>query len=119
MGEFALYFCKMDLDVGQRFQKLKKHLEPEFGPDLNLQSILFLIGVQEYGKGYQKFTKDQKVDLMHVAICTLLEPHGYYEFKGRDEENWPHFEAKETLPNLQAAEQSELITLAILDYFEF
>ncbi|MEZ4937752.1 MAG: hypothetical protein R2799_09195 [Crocinitomicaceae bacterium] len=109
----------MDLETGRRFNALIKHLEPEFGPELNLQSILFLIGVQEYGKGYQKFTKDQKVDLMHVAICTLLEPHGYYEFKGRDEENWPHFEAKENLPSLKADEQQELITLAILDYFEF
>lgn len=109
----------MDLETGKRFNELKKHLEKDFGPDLNLQSILFLIGVQEYGKGYQKFSKDQKVDLMHVAICTLLEPHGYYEFIGRDEDNWPHFEAKETLPSLKADEQSELITLAILDYFDF
>lgn len=108
----------MDLEIGKRFNELKNHLSEEFGP-IDLQSILFLIGVQEYGKGYKKFTKDQKVDLMHVAICTLLEPHGYYEFIGRDEENWPHFEAKETLPNLNPDEQNELITIAVLDYFDF
>ena len=109
----------MDLETGRRFQLLKKHLEPDFGSDIDLQAILFLVGVQEYGKGYQKFTKDQKVDLMHIAICTLLEPHGYYEFIGRDEENWPHFKSKETLPNLSPEEQNELLTLAILDYFDF
>lgn len=109
----------MDLEIGRRFNKLKAHLAPEFGPDLDVQSMLFLIGVQEYGKGYQKFSKEQKVDLMHVAICTLLIPHGYYKFIGRDEENWPHFEAQETLPNLKPAEQNELITISILDYFEF
>lgn len=109
----------MDLETGRRFQALQKHLEPEFGPGLDVQSILFLIGVQEYGKGYQKFTKDQKVDLMHVAICTLLEPHGYYEFIGRDEDHWPHFKTLDTLPQLSPDEQNELITSAILDYFEF
>ena len=109
----------MDIEVGKRFNALKKHLEPDFGPDIDLQSILFLIGVQEYGKGYKKFTKDQKVDLMHVAICTLLVPHGYYKFIGRDEENWPHFEELSTLPSLIPSEQNELVTLSILDYFEF
>ena len=109
----------MDIEVGRRFNALLKHLEKDFGPDLNLQSVLFLVGVQEFGKGYQNFTKNQKIDLMHVAICTLLAPHGYYKFIGRDDDNWPHFEELETLPSLNPSEQNELITMSILDYFEF
>jgi hypothetical protein len=55
---------------------------------------------------------------MHVAICTLLEPAGYYKFLGRDEENWPHFELVKPLPQLTEREQQHLMKEAILDYFE-
>ena len=39
-------------------------------PDMN--AILFLIGIQELGKGSQRFSKEQKQDLMHIAICKIL-----------------------------------------------
>jgi hypothetical protein len=41
---------------------------------------------------------------MHIAICRLLEPYGFYEFY--DEERWPHYRVKEELPPLKAGEQS-------------
>ncbi len=107
----------MDYDLELRFQKLVKKLEEDFGGGLDTQGILFLIGVQELGLGYQKFKKHEKTDLMHVAICTLLEPHGHYEFIGRDEENWPHFKLVEELPPLTERDQQHLIKEAIIDYF--
>lgn len=100
-----------------RFQKLVKKLEEDFGPGLDTQAILFLIGVQELGVGYRKFKKHEKTDLMHVAICTLLEPHGHYRFLGRDPDNWPHFELVEELPVLSDRDQQHLMKEAILDYF--
>ena len=60
-----------------------------FGENLDMQSILFVLGLQELNKGYVDLTKDQKLEVMHIAICTLLEPYGYYEFMGRDEDGWP------------------------------
>ena len=107
----------MDYDIEIQFQKLTKILEEKFGGGLDTQSILFLIGVQELGLGYKKFKKHEKTDLMHVAICTLLEPHGHYKFIGRDPENWPHFELVENLPPLTEREQQHLIKEAIIDYF--
>ena len=108
----------MDYEIEIRFQALTKKLEEIFGEGLDLQTILFLIGVQELELGYRKFKKHEKTDLMHVAICTLLEPHGYYTFIGRDAENWPHFELNKNLPALSEREQQHLIKEAILDYFE-
>lgn len=108
----------MDFEIEIRFQELVKKLEGIFGEGLDTQTILFLIGVQELELGYKKFKKHEKTDLMHVAICTLLEPHGYYTFVGRDEENWPHFELNKQLPPLNEREQQHLIKEAILDYFE-
>jgi hypothetical protein len=107
----------MEKEAQEKWNKLLAKLEKEFGGDLDLQAILFLIGVQELGKGYRKFSKDEKVDVMHIAICTLLEPYGYYEFNGHDKEGWPHWKRTEKLPHLNPARQTELMEEAVLNYF--
>jgi hypothetical protein len=107
----------MDFDVELRFQKLKKLLEENFGEGMDVQAMLFLIGVNELGTGYSNFSKAEKTDLIHVAVCTLLEPHGHYEFEGRDPENWPHFKLLKNLPPLDHAQQQHLIKDAMIDYF--
>jgi hypothetical protein len=84
--------------------------------DIDLEGMLFLIGVQELGKGYQKFNKNQKMDVMHVAICTLLEPYGFYQYEGLDKDGWPHWHATEKLPHLKAGEQTILMKKSIIDY---
>lgn len=108
----------MDYALELRYQSLAKQLEPTFGPGIDLQAMLFLIGVEELGIGYKLFKKHEKTDLMHIAICTLLEPYGYYEFKGRDTDNWPHFEFIKELPSLNEEEQQAFMKEAILEYFE-
>lgn len=108
----------MDYALEMRFQHLKKELEITFGPGMDLQAILFLIGVEELGLGFQKFKKNEKTDLMHVAVCTLLEPYGYYKFIGRDTDNWPHFEFVKELPPLDEEQQQALMKEAVVEYFE-
>ena len=107
----------MDHDIELRYQKLLKHLEKSFGEDLDVHALLFLIGVHELGIGHKKFSKQEKTDLIHVAICTLMIPACYYEFKGRDEDNWPHFELVKNLPAINSKDQEHLIKEAMLDYF--
>jgi hypothetical protein len=107
----------MDYDIELRFQKLKKHLEKEFGEGMDVQALLFLIGVNELGQGHKTYSKQEKTDLLHVAVCTLLEPYGYYSFVGRDDDNWPHFQLEKKLPPLNHQEQQHLIKEAMLDYF--
>lgn len=92
------------------------YFDQNFGPDITVDGIVFVIGVQELGKGYQKFSKDQKLDIMHVAICTLLEPYGYYEFEGNDADGWPHWKRNDKLPYLNAKEQEKLLKQAIVEY---
>jgi hypothetical protein len=107
----------MDHDIELRFQKLKASLEEKFGEGLDVQAILFLIGVNELGEGYKNFTKSEKTDLFHIAICTLLEPYGYYTYEGRDKDNWPHFTLNKQLPALAHNEQQHLLKESMLDYF--
>ncbi|MCW3084824.1 MAG: hypothetical protein JWP12_2190 [Bacteroidetes bacterium] len=104
-------------EVDQQFEKVLDSLAPQFGGDIDEQAILFLIGVQELGKGNLKFTKTQKLDVMHIAICTLLTPYGYYEYEGLDKDGWPHWKVNEKLPPLKPNQQHLLIKQAIVEYF--
>lgn len=108
----------MDYDLELKFQQLKAQLEEKFGEGMDVQAILFLVGVNELGVGYREFSKREKTDLLHVAVCTLLEPYGYYEFEGRDDEQWPHFKLIKQLPQLNHREQQHLMKEALIDYFE-
>ena len=94
-----------------------KKLEKRFGEGLDLQAILFLVGLQELGKGYQALNKYQKVDVIHIAVCALLSQWGYYEFFGYDEDGWPHWKETEKLPSLNAKQQDLIIKDAIIQYF--
>ena len=107
----------MDYDIELRFNALKTHLELTFGGGMDVQAILFLIGVNELGQGHKNYTKAEKTDLLHIAICTLLEPYGYYQFEGRDQENWPHFKVLKAIPAISDREQQHLIKEAMIDYF--
>lgn len=105
----------MESDKG--WERVLERLKPQFGDDLDLQAILFIIGVQELGKGPMEFSKDQKVDVMHIAICTLLTPYGFYEFEGMDADGWPHWKATSKLPSLKPGQQAQLMKQSIIDYF--
>ena len=108
----------MDYEVELRFQSLVKQIEADFGGGMDTQSILFLVGVQELGHGYKKFTKDEKVNLMHIALCKIFEPYGYYEYTGLDEDGWPHFKSVKKLPYLSDRQQQHLIKEALIEYFK-
>jgi hypothetical protein len=112
-----LNFAAMDIELDIQWNSLLKELKKKFGEEIDTESILFLIGVQELGHGYKKFSKDQKLDLMHIAICTLLSPYGYYKFIGIDEDEWPHWEATKKLPFLEGNQQRLLLKRAIIEYF--
>ncbi len=108
-----------DEELKERWETLSQKLSEQFGDGevLDLDAIIYLIGVQELGQLHREFKKDEKLDLMHIAICRLLEPYGYYEFEYFDEEGWPHYQTKGELPHLKAGEQSVLMKEAVVNYF--
>lgn len=108
-----------DEQLKTRWEHLVTKISNRFaeGETLDLEAIIYLIGVQELGRIKKRYKKDDKINLMHIAICRLLEPYGYYEFDHFDEEGWPHYNVKESLPSLKAGEQSVLMKEAIVHYF--
>ncbi|MFD0761671.1 hypothetical protein ACFQZW_06215 [Lutibacter aestuarii] len=109
-----------DIQLKEDYERVLEILSSKFGDgeQLNLDAIIYLIGVQELGKGAVEFKKDDKVNLMHIAICRLLEPFGYYEFDFFDNDGWPHYKVLEELPILKAGEQTVLMKEAIVLYFK-
>ena len=105
-------------ELKTKWEELTTKLADHFGEPPDLQAIIFLIGVQELGKGPQKFSKDEKEDLMHIATCKLLSQFGYYELEGADQEGWPHWNRVKKLPPLSLKEQDLLLKQAVLQYFE-
>ena len=108
----------VDLEFDKRWRDLLTTLARRFDAPLDLNAIIFLIGVQELGQDARVYKKDEKVNLMHVAICVLLTPYGYYKELGRDPDGWPHFERVKDLPALSEKEQERLMKEAVLHYFE-
>ena len=108
-----------DEQLKLRWDLLTTKLSQQFadGDTLDLDGITYLIGLQELGKFNKKFKKYEKVNIMHIAICRILEPFGYYEFSHFDSDGWPHYTIKEQLPFLKAGEQSILMKDAIVQYF--
>ena len=114
---------KYTADSSSNIQKWKlseNFFETNFtdGEKPDLDTILFLIGVQELGQGKKKFKKDEKLNLLHIAVCRVLEPFGFYRFDGQDPDGWPHFELLEELPPLKTNEQSLLMKYAVIQYFD-
>ncbi|MFT5752092.1 MAG: hypothetical protein ACI828_000071 [Flavobacteriales bacterium] len=108
-----------DEELKKRYSAVVEKLTLRFaeGDTLDLDSIIYLIGIQELGQLDATFKKDEKVNLMHIAICRLLEPFGYYQFDYEDPEGWPHYKVLEPLPPLKAGEQQILMKDAIVQYF--
>jgi len=94
----------------------KLKFEAIFGGGIEMDGLLFLIGIQELGQGFRAFEKDEKMNLMHIAVCRLLEPYGYYSYSHKDDDGWPHFTKTPNLPGLSQKDQEQLLKQAIINY---
>lgn len=83
----------------------------------DLQAILYLIGIQELGFLQRRYSKEEKQDLIHIAVCRLLSYEGYYEFVGRDEDGWPHYNQVRPLPKGDVDGQERLLKVLSIRYF--
>jgi hypothetical protein len=103
----------------QRWIDTEAMLKERFGKVPDMEGILFLIGVNELGMmPEKKFTKEQKQDLMHIAVCTLLSQVGYYEYVGRDDQGWPHFNDLQPIEVKGLGDQERLLKECVIRYFE-
>ena len=107
-------------DFEQRWINVEFFIRERFGKKPDVEAILYLIGINELGAFPEEknFTKEQKQDLMHVAVCTLLQPSGYFILEGKDPDNWPHFKQVKEMPSYDLPSQENFLKDHILLYFE-
>ena len=105
-------------DLQSRWWKLEEKLLERFGKKPDVESVLFMIGIQELGEIQKKFSKEQKQDLMHIAVCTVMAAGGYYELSHVDEDGWPHFKQLKPMPVMNPIEQENFLKDHILLYFQ-
>jgi hypothetical protein len=105
-------------DLQTRWWNLEAQLVERFGKKPDMETILFLVGIQEFGDIRKKFSKEEKQDLMHVAVCSLFGQSGYYELERIDEHGWPHFRQLKALPVMNVIEQENFLKDHVLLYFD-
>jgi hypothetical protein len=110
---------KQELELQRNWQALLNQLEKLVGKrPKDLNAVLFIIGMQELGQGPKRFSKEEKQDLMHIAICKALSLSGYYHLEGLDKDGWPHWKLIKKLPHFDLLEQEKLLKMHALEYFE-
>lgn len=108
----------METDRKQIWQDILTFMTGRFGKKPDMDALLFIIGMRELGYlNERNFKKDDKVSLMHIATCKVLSYSGHYELKGVDEEGWPHWELKKSLPDMSLLEQETYLREHIIEYF--
>ena len=102
-----------------KWGKLVNHLAKMLDTDTpDLKSVLFLIGVQELGQGPRTFSKREKEELMHIAICRLMSYLGYFELSHQDQDGWPHWKSVKPVTARSSFEQEHLLKQLAIQYFE-
>jgi hypothetical protein len=116
---FNLSLHMKPAEINAKWKILQQKIAQEFDSDIpDLKVMLFLIGVQELGKGPGKYSKRQKEELMHIATCRLLSEMGFYELEGLDQDGWPHWKLVKPVPSFAMMEQELLLKSLTITYFE-
>ena len=106
-------------EINRKWKELQEKIAKDFDSELpDMKVMLFLIGVQELGKGPSKFSKRQKEELMHIANCRLFSELGFYELEGVDQDGWPHWKLVKQIPAYTLLEQEMIMRSLMITYFE-
>jgi len=104
--------------IEEQFRQLQTRLKVQFKRQPGIDAILFIIGMNILGKGNIQFDRDEKMNLMHVAHCSIFSLSGFYELERVDEDGWPHFKTLKQYPVMDLYEQELFLKEHILKYFE-
>ena len=101
-----------------KWAEAEAFFKKQFGKEADLSGMIFIIGHRELGKFKVKFKKEEKQDLMHIGICSLLSRAGYYTFVAHDGDGWPHYEYNRDRPKLDHEQQEKLLKKMIVEYLQ-
>lgn len=108
-----------DAELEERWAEVEAWVRNRFGRDVSIEAILFLIGIQSKGRGYEpELEKEDKQEAIMEGTFCAFETLGLYERIGLDEDgSWIWERAVESIPKLPVEEQEKLLKLGIVRYF--
>ena len=86
-----MFAKKQTMRKADNWKDLCEKLGVLFGIDVDLNGVLFLVGMRERGLTFQKFSKEEKLNLINLGSCTLYQEMGMITSYGKDEDGWPLF----------------------------
>ena len=108
----------MNFELERAWQEMIQSFKLDYDETPQVDAVLFVIGLQELNMPFERLTKDQKLDVIHIGLCAVFTPLGYYEPIGRDQDGWIHFKSIKKFPKLTSKEQEEVIKEAVIDYYK-
>jgi hypothetical protein len=108
-----------DLVLKDRWDSLVSEISTRFGRKPDIDSLLFLIGVQSVGRGYEPdIPKERKQSLIMEGSYLAFETIGVYQRVGMERNGFWIWQKNFDLPELTVDEQEKLLQVGILNYFE-
>lgn len=112
----------LDVDrdaLADRWNRLTRRLQARFQRQLTIESILFLMGIQARGRGYEPdLEKEAKQTLIMEGTYCAFEAIGLYERVGMEDDGAWIWERTQPMPDLPLDDQETLLQVAILAYFD-
>lgn len=103
----------------EKWQQVQAILAERFTKrEIDLKAALFVIGLRELGTVQRKLTKEEKQDLMNLAVCRICSPLGYFTAEAIDEDGWPIWTQTKPLPKMGPKDQEAFLKEQVIAYFE-
>ncbi len=102
----------------EKWLRVQQFMQHRFNKKPDIKEILFVIGLRELGQKKNKFTKEQKTDLMNLAFCKAASFGGFFDVSHLDADGWPVWKQLKPLPVMNNKEQEHFIKQHIILYFE-
>ena len=97
--------------------ELCEKLSEMFGIQVDLNGVLFLVGIRERGLTFRQFTKEEKLNLINMGSCTLYMEMGLTEITGYDVDGWPNFRQKALSPEIPEERKQKTLQDCAIRYF--
>lgn len=102
----------------EKWASVESLIHNRFHKKPDLKAALFVIGLRELGTVQLSLTKEEKQDLMNLAVCRICSPSGYFEVEAIDDDGWPVWKQVKPMPKMNSKEQEEFLKSHVIRYFE-
>ncbi len=106
------------MEAPDNWNDLCNWLNDQFGIEVDLNGVLFLVGMRERGLLFQTFTKEEKLNLINLGSCTLFQEMGLVTISGTDNDGWPVFHQNTLAPKITEELKIKTLQDCAIRYFK-